>query len=226
MNLHCRGNVQQVKTAAVLAGSEPEVLAQVLRTDVEFALWHRQLPVGLSQWLDALPAHVLPTARLDLDAGNAAYRLHLECENAGMRRGEWRDALVADMVDLMGRFARVTGSSRVRLRLEAVADNACRRFHRDCVPLRLVTTYRGPGTDWVTPEFADQALACPDDYAGPKERLAAHDVAFFKGCGFPGASHDRGIVHRSPPIVGAGTDEGITRLVLCLNVPPGSEGTA
>jgi hypothetical protein len=141
----------------------------------------------------------------------------LACDASGMPVGRMRDALVADMVDLISRFSRLIGKDRLRLRLDAVDDNACRRFHRDCVPLRLLTTYRGPGTDWVRPDCADLALAQPANYAGPIEHLATYDVVLFKGCGFPGKIHDRGIVHRSPPIAGSGS----TRLLLCLDVPPG-----
>ena len=150
-----------------------------------------------------------------LHAADAANALHAVCDASGTPRGESRDALVADVANIAMRFARITGSASLGLRLEPVDGDACRRWHRDCVPLRLLTTYRGPGTEWVAPPFSAQALARPDAPAASAQRLAAHDIAVFKGCGMPGQSHDQGIVHRSPPIAGSG----VTRLVLCLNLP-------
>ena len=38
----------------------------------------------------------------------------------------------------------------VRLRLQAVTTNACRKFHLDAITGRLVCTYRGPGTQYGT----------------------------------------------------------------------------
>ena len=81
----------------------------------------------------------------------------------------------------------------------------------------MLTTYRGPATNWDAPEFAATAHAAPDAYTGPMQRLALHQVTLFKGCGLPGKAEEKGIVHRSPPIVGSG----ITRLMLCLSPPQG-----
>jgi hypothetical protein len=122
------------------------------------------------------------------------------------------DALAADIIDLGRRFADLFGLEAVDLRLEALAHDACWKFHRDHVPARLVTTYGGPGTEWVVPAFGARAVEEQKDYNGPLERLSAGDVAIFRGCQ-PG--HDHGIVHRSPPVAGTG----VTRLFLCLNLP-------
>ncbi len=201
--------------ASVLSGISPAVLHRIGEAAVELALWQRHLPAGLADWLNDLPAAQLPVVRLELHVIEAVLALHAVCEACGTPAGAQRDAFIADVNDLVSRFSRLTGSARLRLRLEATQDNACSRFHRDCVPLRLLTTYRGPGTEWVAPAQSAQALAQPDDYAGPTQRLAAHDVALFKGCGFPRHRHDGGVVHRSPRIAGSG----VTRLLLCLDVP-------
>ncbi len=210
-------SIESPLAAAVRTDFDPQVLACIHDQEVELALWHRRLPWGLVRWLEELPAAHLPGARLSLDVASAAPALDAAFDASGTPPCVWRDVLRDDIVQIATRLARVIGGERVQLRLEAVTDNACRRLHRDCVPLRLLTTYHGPGTEWVVPEFADFALASPDGYDGPMERLSAGSVALFKGCGFPGQLHERGIVHRSPPIAGSG----ITRLVLCLNVPPG-----
>ena len=120
------------------------------------------------------------------------------------------DLLVEDIEGLTLAFAEITGDRMVDVRLERVSDNACWKFHRDFVKTRLLTTYRGPSTEWVLPEYGEQALRQQLQFKGPIESLAPHDVANFKGCS---SATESGIVHRSPPIEGTG----YTRLLLCLN---------
>lgn len=208
--------------AAVRTGSGAEVLDHIRAADVDLAIWQRCLPEALARCIDDWPVDTLPVAHIDVFPAEAGAMLDAACDASGTPRGLCRDALVADITGLVARFAAVAGCTRVRLRLEAISDNACHRLHRDCVPLRLLTTYRGPGTQWVAPEHSATALAQADDYAGPLRQLATHSVGIFKGCGFPGQMHDSGIVHRSPPIAGTAT----SRLVLCVNVPPAERGGA
>jgi hypothetical protein len=58
-------------------------------------------------------------------------------------------ALGSDIEVLAELFLHVTGESEVRLRLEHVADDACRCHHVDAVRLRMLCTYAGPGTEWL-----------------------------------------------------------------------------
>jgi hypothetical protein len=112
-------------------------------------------------------------------------------------------ALRADILLLAGRFLGLTGSSSLRLRLESVDTDACRRFHADYTDVRLVLTYAGPGTD---------IRETTDDDA-PVHRIAAGQVALFKGRLYPGAPPV--LLHRSPPIEGSGN----RRVVLVLDTP-------
>jgi len=114
-------------------------------------------------------------------------------------------ALAADVVDLVRRFADLTGRPAVRLRLEAVDGDACHRFHADYTDLRLVTTYAGPGTEI-------RETPAPD---APVRRLEAGDIALFKGKLCPG--NPPLLLHRSPPIEGTG----MRRVVLVLDTPDG-----
>lgn len=91
-----------------------------------------------------------------------------------------------------------------------IDHDACWRFHRDHVGLRLNTTYRGPGTQWPPLEHAPRALKAQRRYRGPLNELPAFSVGVFKGV--PRAGNGA-VVHRSPPVEGTGQ----TRLFLCLN---------
>lgn len=112
-------------------------------------------------------------------------------------------ALAADIDDLVRCFAALTGRASVRLRLEVVEGDACRKFHADYTDVRLVTTYAGPGTD-ICRTPAEDALVT---------RIGTGDVALFKGKLFPGEPPV--LLHRSPPIEGTGE----RRVVLVLDTP-------
>ena len=213
-----------VTTLLLVAGSTPTAVrvgisAQTLHTigqhGTELALWQRPGWAG-TDWLNALPADALPTARLTLEPHQARDAVHAICDACNTPPHPARDEFVADVAAHVAVFAKLTGSNTVRLRLDLVNHNACSRWHRDCVPLRLICTYRGPATQWVLPEWAHQVLARPDDDTLHAQAMTTGDVAMFKGCGWPGQPHDGGIVHRSPRISGSG----LTRLVLVLDSPP------
>jgi hypothetical protein len=199
--------------SVVCIGRRADVLGDIARPGVELAAWQRAPDPACADWLAAIPTPDLPTCRLEVSPDDAARALHAHFDACGTPSGEPRDAFVADIAGLVSSFAALASTRSVRLRLDAVTGDACRRWHRDCVPLRMVCTYRGPGTLWVPPAFGAAALARPDDDAPQAMAFEAGDVALFKGCGWPGQVHDGGIVHRSPRIAGTG----ITRLMLVLD---------
>lgn len=185
-------------------------LADVRKPGTELVIWRRTLPANLTDWLGRQAATSLPDLRMLLRPEDLSGALEQELDECGMQGGAMRAALVADVVALARCFAHITRSNLVDVRLERVSNDACWKFHRDCVEARLLTTYLGPGTEWVPPAHADRALQKQKQYRGPMEHLEHHAVAIFKGsCAGSGS----GIVHRSPPITGTGQ----TRLLLCLN---------
>lgn len=185
-------------------------LAAIKEPATQLVIWRRALPSRLRDWIDRLEVSSLPEIRILIEPGELRPALEPLLDDCGLDAGEMRDLLVEDVAGLVRTFAEVTNSELVDVRLERVDHDACWKFHRDSVAARLVTTYRGPTTEWVRMEHAERALLDQKEFAGPLERLGDHDVAIFKGsCAGPG----EGVVHRSPPIAGTGR----TRLFLCLN---------
>lgn len=119
--------------------------------------------------------------------------------------GDIPAALRADIRDLATRFACLMAVPAVRIRLEVINTNACRKIHADYTDLRLITTYWGPGTDYVPAgmEVVEASLV----------RLPAGHIGLFKGRLF-GAGHPP-CLHRSPPVCGTGKQ----RLVLVIDTP-------
>lgn len=64
-----------------------------------------------------------------------------------------------DVLALADVYGRATGARSMWIRLETVRGDMCRAFHVDDVSFRLVTTYRGPGTEWIPPRSLANALA-------------------------------------------------------------------
>ena len=202
----------QTPPTAVLNGESSRLLDHVHDPGVELIIWERRLPSGLGDWLDRLSIAHLPRGHFLVDEGEPRAAFAWMLDASSTPDDDMRALLLTDLAEVTSRFASLMRAKRVEVRLEAVHHDACWKFHRDCVAARLLTTYRGPGTEWVSPGDSAQALARQKSYGGPIHRFPRHAVGLFKGsCAAPAS----GIVHRSPPIAGTGT----TRLLFCLNLP-------
>lgn len=186
-------------------------LTAIATSPAELVIWRRTLCPALSRWLEDLPPSLLPNLRVETAPDALRPVLDEALDGGDTPAGEMRDRLVADVDSLVSIFAEISGSDVLSVRLQRIDDDACWRFHRDYVPYRLLTTYRGPATEWVWPRHAQLALRDQRDFSGPIERLSRHDVAIFEGSR---NDSERGLVHRSPPMSG-GRDP---RLLLCVNM--------
>ena len=194
-----------------VAGAEPDALAEILRAECNLAIWHRRpssrLTRGLRPLLAAAPFSV--TVEEALEPALAALDAALPAP-AGL-------ALLEDIATLALVFASLaeTGGA-LRLRLEAITGRGCHRWHADAVGLRLLCTYRGPGTEYL-PLPGGAAAARALDPARPPCRpgqVPTGAAALLKGEGHPGNA-GFGCLHRAPPATpGAGP-----RLLLCLDEP-------
>lgn len=111
---------------------------------------------------------------------------------------------------LAKRLMGITCDDHAVIRLEIVEDDACRRFHADYVTVRLICTYFGPGTEWLSEEQATAQRAGAPLAGCAIQSLATGHVGLFKGRVW---APDGAIIHRSPPISGTGAK----RLVLVVN---------
>ena len=126
------------------------------------------------------------------------------CAEAGTPEGPEFDWLVQDIALLADVFATQMAAPWLRLRLDRITTNACRKFHIDAITARLVCTYRGSGTQYgISPDGED-----------PKRVFSVPTGApiILRGTLWP-EQPKSGLLHRSPPIEGTGE----TRLVLVLD---------
>jgi len=182
----------------------PGDLSSFLEPASAATIWRRTPPSGIVDWLKSVPLSALPEGRGIVPAGDVYKAAEEFCTSAGTPAGEERTLLLSDMAALADIFAGLMEAPFLRVRLQPVTANACRKFHIDTLRARLLCTYRGPGTQYGTSNAG----------ADPKRVFSVPTGApvLLRGTLWPNkpASH---LVHRSPPIEGTG----VTRLVFVLD---------
>jgi len=122
-----------------------------------------------------------------------------------------RQALVNDIALLVALYGDLLGCEHVALRLEVTNQAMCPRFHVDRTGIRLLCTWRGPGTQWLEDAYADRrklehgVLGIGDERSGPVlspegiRQVPPHAIALLKGSLWQGNA-GRGVIHRSPAL--------------------------
>lgn len=181
-----------------------EDLCTLQNPDMAAVIWDRALPDGFQTWVDALPPEQLPGMRMIVEPRLVQDVLTAVCEETGTPACAHRDWLVADVASLAERFLAELPAHWLRVRMDVVDDNACRRFHIDAVKARLICTYRGQGTEYGTTEQGAEPAHI--------HQVPTGCPVILRGTQWP-ESPESGLRHRSPPIQGTGE----TRLLLVID---------
>lgn len=198
-------------------GDQAAVLKRVVDAGVNLSLWQRPADKTIAAELSILQASDLPDVRctttresFDGDVCRLLQQQGLEPQAFE----HWR----ADLRQLAALYFRTSGSREVTLRLVTTNEDDCRRYHFDRTNLRLLCTYRGAGTEWLSDEQVDRlaqsAGASNEDIIrfGEPSQFSPFWVGILKGDAYPG-NQGHGLVHRSPAIAGTGQ----TRVLFCLD---------
>jgi hypothetical protein len=191
-----RQPLQQVSSEQI------EVLGEVLRDEVNLAVWQRQLPVQIRDFANALLAQGEALGQaivLELASPESAPNLSGLVDS-------YRDlpdqaAFLQDVSWLVSAFACLFDVKRIGLRLRILDQAMCPRFHVDHVPMRLITSYAGVGSEWLHEgvmarrRLGDPAAEPSDDVL--IERTQAGHVLLAKGEKWIG-NEGGGLIHRSP----------------------------
>jgi len=177
-------------------------LLRIFDPSVQLALWHRPGNPVIEQYLDAEHDNLGSGLRRSCTPGE-----HLDLSS--LPAGAGREALAADIGILSELLGDLLGCDQLGVRLEVIRGAMCPRLHVDRVGIRLLCTYRGPGTEWIDDDKVDRsklgpgANGLPDAISGlygastTVERVAPFDVALLKGSAWQGNA-GRGVIHRSP----------------------------
>ena len=181
-----------------------EELAAIRKPGVAAVIWDRVSPKAMTDWLAGLSPEEMPDGRVTLRPERVRGAVEALLDQAGSPTGEGRDLFSRDIAAVARAFAASAGAPFVRMRLQAITGDACRKFHLDMVEQRLVCTYRGPGTQYGVAEGADDPQEISETAEGAPIVLRGE---LWRG------DAPSGLKHRSPPVAGTG----IARLVLVLD---------
>ena len=209
-NLKLRPVIRQVQ------GDTPKALTGILDDGVNLALWQRQLPAHIADFGRLLLSLNEPLAEsLSLEMPGDDAEPNLRGLASGFSDLEGYEGFIADVSWLVSAFACLLGAQRIGLRLRVLDTAMCPRFHVDHVPVRLITTYAGIGSQWLKEGAMDRRqLGKPD--AEPQDesliqQITSGEVALLKGEKWHG-NEGFGLIHRSPQPA-----PGERRLILTLD---------
>lgn len=180
-------------------GESPKVMAEIFHDGVNMAVWQRRLPAQLEDFAALVISLGQPLADqrvVEVSEHEPVLLPGLLPEAADLHGYE---AFVADVTWLVSAYTCLLDARRVGLRLRVLQGAMCPRFHVDNVPVRLLTTYVGPGSDWLEEGAVERVglhlAPAPVDNI---QQLQTGDVALLKGEKWIG-NGGAGLIHRSPP---------------------------
>lgn len=176
----------------------PSVLADIYQENCNLATWQRHLNSELSLDIKQLvSAKALFNLRSVLKPNDVLAWLSTQWKDINC------DNLINDISQLSTMYADLFELEYVGLRLELVNKTVCPYFHIDKVVSRLVTTYFGPATEWLTEDNSNRFALQQRQYAAivKNEKLIKQanigDVMLFKGDSWE-SRNVKPIIHRSP----------------------------
>ena len=125
------------------------------------------------------------------------------------------EELIYDIENLISHFKNVSKADSFKLMLSAVNSNMCSKFHTDINTLRLLCSYKGPGTLWISDELVNNVKNPANtnwelDFPNKIQQAQTGDVVLLKGALYPNGN---AVMHKSPSI----EESGATRLLLRID---------
>ncbi len=175
-----------------------EELKAIHKTDRNIAIWKRSID-NLTEELKSLP-----TDGIQIRVIGDIETILVTTTNVLNHRSH--GALVEDINHLLEVFESVSGAKKFKVFLGTVYTDMCRRFHYDMNDLRLLCTYSGPGTLWLTEDNLNRCAlenlegneSIVPDFSEIRQVETGH-VAILKGGRYRGKK-TKAVVHRSPTI--------------------------
>ena len=172
-----------------VASQDVETLLDILREDVNLAVWQRPLSPAVEQFAQAVVAsgtELADTCHWAAPADGSAGSVLLPgvAKAAGQLPGFAQ--FVEDVDYLVSLFACLLDARSVGVRLRTLDKAMCPRWHVDKVPLRLVASYAGPGSEWLSERRSPRAkVGSPSvdqcSESGVAQGLDCGHVALLKG---------------------------------------------
>lgn len=189
----------------LVIGSDLAMLSQIFEPAVQLACWQRPLPQAIADYLQTLAAsNNLPLGQRGLLKDSEQPALDY------WPAGPGREAMVAEIAWLASLLTTLLDCDGVSWRIEVLNKAMCPRFHIDRTGIRLVSTWLGPGTEWLAGEqlsrhkLGQGSGGLPDEASGLMDgqqvgQSQPGEVLLLKGSLWQGNA-GKGAVHRSPQV--------------------------
>ncbi len=206
-----------MKTATTIEnwaeGTTPQILKNVHQNTTNIAIYNRDIGL-LEKEIDSLAKRAIKC--------NATGNIDLILDEVQKILGPNRHRmLLEDINSLLHLFKEVTKTDNFRLLLATINSNMCRKFHIDNNTLRMLCTYSGPGTLWLTDYNMNRnALGtCGGNQAIVRDtsnikQAKTESVLILKGAKYP-KEGTKAVVHRSPTIEESGDKRLLLRIDAC-----------
>ena len=184
-----------------------DVLADIYQENTNIVVWKRSLTDELLEAsISILSTNPDLEISLVVSPQDTVSNLQARLDSSKMAM-----ILIEDIHKLVNMFCDLFDLKRVGLRLTSLKHAMCPRFHVDNVPCRLITTYQGIATEWLSHGNADRSKlgvgnkGKPDSQSGiyqdetDIQQLSQGDVALLKGEAWVG-NEGKGLIHRSPQL--------------------------
>lgn len=168
-------------------------LTEIFDPNVQVCSWQRVLDPAIGAYLSGLQQSA-ETQTIEALKAEAQPKLD------GLPDGGGRDVLAEDLA-LLGEILReLLGCPEAGMRFARMGHAMCPGWHIDRTGIRLVSTYQGPGTQWLDDQTVDRCRL-RDSQLSEKTLVEASsgEIVLLKGSLWQG--NDRfGAVHRSPEV--------------------------
>ena len=164
-------------------------LAEIYEPGVQVCSWQRSIDPLITTYLSGI-AHYGKLQFIEtLESGHSATL-------DALPEGEGRQLLVEDLALLAEVFCDLSGCPAVGLRGARIENAMCPKWHIDRVPVRLLCTYEGPGTEWLDDQSVPRS-ALSEQTDGAFQQATTGEVVLLKGALWQD-NEKQGAIHRSP----------------------------
>ena len=192
-------------------GLSPNILGEIHNKDISIAIYERDI--------DILSSEINNLVKQNLEFRASGKIKTIESEMRSKLGESNCDRVIDDINKLLLHFQKVTNTDSFRLLLTTVNTNMCRKFHTDINDLRMLCTYSGPGTLWLTEDNVNRKSM--DANGSTNDSIVIDDtkvqqaktgsVVLLKGAIYP-QDNTNAIVHRSPTIEETGEKRLLLRI--------------
>lgn len=182
--------------------------------NINLAIYAREVDQGLKDFIKGLDLDKLPPIHGSFNCNEIPGLLQSSLKRTTKdKRG--LSLFIEDIKIITEQFSTIARKEFIRFNLYTVGNDMCKYFHSDYNNLRLLCTYRGAGTQWLSNEFKKSGYGgSPENAIDQDEiqQLEALWIGILKGESYFN-NKGNGIVHRSPPM----GDEKVKRLLLKID---------